>query len=323
MSNIVPCGSWWWTNYASESSAARSLPESASSKIKLRPNSASPGARAAAARRHPRAQAPAAPVPPRAVGWNAAEGGDRHRAGRTSSDAARRRADEPTTALDVTVQAQILDLLAELQDRLNMAMILVSHDLAVVATRTDRIIVMYAGQVVEHAPTRALFRSTRMPYTEALIRSIPRASGRFSRSIASPDDPSSDASPWTGSGIGCSTRMSGPRWWRRRPNCRTAAAHRRKRLPDRCDATPAEGDRDGGHRRQWPDPPPRRRAHRRRRRAPSPRSARVGLTPAATGEPLPALCLPLSPLSCDSCRWRSRCRCRAGRSERRRTGVAG
>ena len=86
-------------------------------------------------------------------------------------------ADEPTTALDVTVQAQILDLLAELQDRLNMAMILVSHDLAVVATRTDRIIVMYAGQVVEHAPTRALFRSTRMPYTEALIRSIPKLDG--------------------------------------------------------------------------------------------------------------------------------------------------
>ena len=75
---------------------------------------------------------------------------------------------------DVTVQAQILDLLAELQDRLNMAMILVSHDLAVMATRTDRIVVMYAGQVVEHAPTRDLFRSTRMPYTEALIRSVPK-----------------------------------------------------------------------------------------------------------------------------------------------------
>ena len=83
-------------------------------------------------------------------------------------------ADEPTTSLDVTVQAQILDLLAELQDRLNMAMILVSHDLAVMATRTDRIAVMYAGQVVEHAPTRDLFRSTRMPYTEALIRSVPK-----------------------------------------------------------------------------------------------------------------------------------------------------
>jgi peptide/nickel transport system ATP-binding protein len=82
-------------------------------------------------------------------------------------------ADEPTTALDVTVQAQILDLLAELQNRLDMAMILVSHDLAVVATRTDRIMVMYAGQVVESAPTRTLFRSTRMPYTEALINSIP------------------------------------------------------------------------------------------------------------------------------------------------------
>ncbi len=82
-------------------------------------------------------------------------------------------ADEPTTALDVTVQAQILDLLAELQRELQMAMILVSHDLGVVATRTDRIIVMYAGQIVESAPTMSLFESTRAPYTEALMRSIP------------------------------------------------------------------------------------------------------------------------------------------------------
>jgi oligopeptide/dipeptide ABC transporter ATP-binding protein len=82
-------------------------------------------------------------------------------------------ADEPTTALDVTVQAQILDLLADLQTELQMAMILVSHDLGVVATRTDRIIVMYAGQIVESAPTLSLFDSTRAPYTEALMRSIP------------------------------------------------------------------------------------------------------------------------------------------------------
>jgi oligopeptide/dipeptide ABC transporter ATP-binding protein len=83
-------------------------------------------------------------------------------------------ADEPTTALDVTVQKQILDMLGELIDARNMAMILVTHDLGLVATRTDNIVVMYAGQVVERAPTRELFRSTRMPYTEALLRSIPR-----------------------------------------------------------------------------------------------------------------------------------------------------
>ncbi|HWL41867.1 MAG TPA: ABC transporter ATP-binding protein [Ilumatobacter sp.] len=82
-------------------------------------------------------------------------------------------ADEPTTALDVTVQAQILDLLAAQQRRQQMAMMLVTHDLGVVATRTDRIAVMYAGRIVETAPTRSLFASMRMPYTEALFQSIP------------------------------------------------------------------------------------------------------------------------------------------------------
>jgi oligopeptide/dipeptide ABC transporter ATP-binding protein len=83
-------------------------------------------------------------------------------------------ADEPTTGLDVTIQAQILDLLAELQRVRQMGMLLVTHDLGVVATRTDRIMVMYAGRVVELAPTRALFANVRMPYTEALLSSIPR-----------------------------------------------------------------------------------------------------------------------------------------------------
>ncbi len=83
-------------------------------------------------------------------------------------------ADEPTTGLDVTVQAQILDLLADLQRERHMAMILVTHDLGVVANRTDDIVVMYAGRVVEQAPTRTLFADTRMPYTRALMDSIPR-----------------------------------------------------------------------------------------------------------------------------------------------------
>jgi peptide/nickel transport system ATP-binding protein len=83
-------------------------------------------------------------------------------------------ADEPTTALDVTVQAQILDLLQQQQRERGMAMILVSHDLGVVAGRTDEIAVMYAGRIVERAPTRALFERTRMPYTQALLRAIPR-----------------------------------------------------------------------------------------------------------------------------------------------------
>ena len=85
-------------------------------------------------------------------------------------------ADEPTTALDVTVQAQILDLLQQQQRERFMAMVLVTHDLGVVAGRTDDIAVMYAGRIVERAPTRSLFENTRHPYTEALLKSIPKLS---------------------------------------------------------------------------------------------------------------------------------------------------
>ena len=83
-------------------------------------------------------------------------------------------ADEPTTGLDVTVQAQILDLLADLQRERHMAVILVTHDLGVVASRADDIVVMYAGRIVERAPTHTLFHDTHMPYTRALMDSIPR-----------------------------------------------------------------------------------------------------------------------------------------------------
>jgi peptide/nickel transport system ATP-binding protein len=83
-------------------------------------------------------------------------------------------ADEPTTALDVTVQAQILDLLQAQQRERFMAMVLVTHDLGVVAGRADNTAVMYAGQIVEYASTRSLFAETRHPYTEALLKSIPK-----------------------------------------------------------------------------------------------------------------------------------------------------
>ena len=83
-------------------------------------------------------------------------------------------ADEPTTALDVTVQAQILDLLTQQQKERFMAMILVTHDLGVVAGRTDEIAVMYAGRIVERAPTTVLFTAMKHRYTQALFRSIPR-----------------------------------------------------------------------------------------------------------------------------------------------------
>ena len=82
-------------------------------------------------------------------------------------------ADEPTTALDVTVQAQILNLIGEQRRERNMSLVLVTHDLGVVAGHTDRIYVMYAGKVVERAPTTTLFAEMKMPYTEALMQSIP------------------------------------------------------------------------------------------------------------------------------------------------------
>jgi oligopeptide/dipeptide ABC transporter ATP-binding protein len=83
-------------------------------------------------------------------------------------------ADEPTTALDVTVQAQVLELLADLREKLDMAMVIVTHDLGVVAGYTDRIAVMYGGEIVELATTTDLFADTKMPYTQALMESIPR-----------------------------------------------------------------------------------------------------------------------------------------------------
>ncbi len=87
-------------------------------------------------------------------------------------------ADEPTTALDVTVQAQIMDLLAELRRDLNMAMILITHDLGVVADVADRIAVMYAGRVVEQADVYRLYRAPGHPYTRGLLESVPRISAR-------------------------------------------------------------------------------------------------------------------------------------------------
>jgi oligopeptide/dipeptide ABC transporter ATP-binding protein len=82
-------------------------------------------------------------------------------------------ADEPTTALDVTIQAQILELLRELRARLGMSIILITHDLGVVAEMCDDVAVMYAGRVVERGPVEAIFRNPQHPYTEALLRSIP------------------------------------------------------------------------------------------------------------------------------------------------------
>jgi oligopeptide/dipeptide ABC transporter ATP-binding protein len=83
-------------------------------------------------------------------------------------------ADEPTTALDVTIQAQILDLMADLQREFQMSILMITHDLGVVAQVCEEVVVMYAGQVVEQGPVRAIFNTPQMPYTEGLLRSIPR-----------------------------------------------------------------------------------------------------------------------------------------------------
>jgi oligopeptide/dipeptide ABC transporter ATP-binding protein len=86
-------------------------------------------------------------------------------------------ADEPTTALDVTIQAQIMELIKALRAELGMALILITHDLGVVADMTDRVIVMYAGDVVEEADVRSVFKDPLHPYTQGLLASIPKLSG--------------------------------------------------------------------------------------------------------------------------------------------------
>jgi oligopeptide transport system ATP-binding protein len=86
-------------------------------------------------------------------------------------------ADEPTTALDVTIQAQIIELVKELRQKLGMAIIWITHDLGVIAGIADRVMVMYGGQVVEHGPVKALFADPQHPYTRALLKTVPSLTG--------------------------------------------------------------------------------------------------------------------------------------------------
>jgi oligopeptide/dipeptide ABC transporter ATP-binding protein len=95
-------------------------------------------------------------------------------------------ADEPTTALDVTIQAQILDLFATLQRRLGMAVLLVTHDLGIVAERAGRVAIMYAGRIVEDGPVAEVFAAPLHPYTRGLLASIPRAGAAGRRLAAIP-----------------------------------------------------------------------------------------------------------------------------------------
>ncbi len=120
-------------------------------------------------------------------------------------------ADEPTTALDVTIQAQILDLLAELRERLGMALLLITHDLGVVAQVCDRVAVMYAGRIVEEAPVARIFEDPRHPYTQGLLRAIPRLGQNADRLATIPGQvPSALAWP-----DGCRFRARCPFAWDR------------------------------------------------------------------------------------------------------------
>jgi oligopeptide/dipeptide ABC transporter ATP-binding protein len=95
-------------------------------------------------------------------------------------------ADEPTTALDVTIQAQILELIGELQQRFGMAVLLITHDLGVVAERADQVAVMYAGKIVESAKPETIFSNPKHPYTVGLLDSMPTSRGRKRRLDAIP-----------------------------------------------------------------------------------------------------------------------------------------
>jgi oligopeptide transport system ATP-binding protein len=108
-------------------------------------------------------------------------------------------ADEPTTALDVTIQAQILELLASLRKERGMAIILITHDLGVVAGTCDRVLVMYAGRIVEEGATRDLFAKPAHPYTAALLRSVPRLDGAAHARLTSIEGlpPRLDRGPFT------------------------------------------------------------------------------------------------------------------------------
>ena len=94
-------------------------------------------------------------------------------------------ADEPTTALDVTIQAQILDIIDKLRSELNMGLLLITHDMGVIAGRTDRVVVMYAGKKAEEAPTLELFDSMHHPYTQALLASMPNLENTTKHELAS------------------------------------------------------------------------------------------------------------------------------------------
>lgn len=158
-------------------------------------------------------------------------------------------ADEPTTALDVTIQAQILELIGQLQTELNMAVIIITHDLGVVAGMADRINVMYAGQVVETGSTEDIFARPRMPYTMGLLRSVPRVDDeRGKRLYAIPGTPPDVSAPITGCAFLPRCDYSRPLCRSRVPNLRPVGVGRQAACLFDVDADMLDGgsDRTGG-----------------------------------------------------------------------------
>lgn len=134
-------------------------------------------------------------------------------------------ADEPTTALDVTIQAQILELVRDLRQKLGMAIVWITHDLGVIAGIADRVLVMYGGQIVEHAPVKEIFANPRHPYTRALLETIPQVRGARARRLRTIDGqpPILGAAPTS-----CPFR----------PRCRHATERCERENPQRHDVKP-------------------------------------------------------------------------------------
>jgi oligopeptide/dipeptide ABC transporter ATP-binding protein len=140
-------------------------------------------------------------------------------------------ADEPTTALDVTVQAQILELLLELRRERGLSILLISHDLGVIANTCDEVLVMYAGRIVEQAPTRLLLREPHHPYTRALLRSIPRADRRQREplTVLPGLPPRLDLGPFEACAFAARCEQAGPRCLEAEPSLEVTRAGRRRR----------------------------------------------------------------------------------------------